>query len=109
MGVEETHGDGKLTLDIEGFGGTLRLEYGEDYMHIDLDGELQWQDCRFQIPYYTILELANRLTTVQELGYEGDWVSCQGYRLRLKKGKPVEVKYLDEWTLYIEKFIWQIE
>lgn len=107
MLVAETHEAGTLTLDIEAPGGTLSLEYGEDSLHVDLDGEFEWQDGPFQVPYYTLLELAKRLVSCEELGYEGDWVECRGYRLRLKKGQPAEVEYLGEWTLYVEEFTWQ--
>ena len=106
MLVRESRGE-TLVLDIQMSRGTLRLEYDGDALLVDLDeGDLQWQDVPRQVPYYTLSEIARLLAAAPELTLQGEWVEHQGYRLKVKKGLPLEAELAPEWSLYVEEFIW---
>ncbi|MGI6365535.1 MAG: hypothetical protein ACOX2G_07315 [Bacillota bacterium] len=96
-----------LVLDITMPSGTLRLEYGPDNLLLNLDqGELEWEDFPRQPPYYCLAELSRQILAAGELANFQDWAEFQGYSLKIEGGKPLEVKYLSEWTLYVEEFYW---
>ena len=107
MTVQESRGE-TLVLDITMPGGSLRLEYSGDCMLINLDGGgLEWQEIPYQIPYYTLSELARQINSAPQLDTQGDSAAIHGYCLKVKAGAPVEAAYLSEWTLYVEEFNWK--
>lgn len=106
MTIQETGGE-TLVLDITMPRGSLLLEYDSDKLLLNLDGgNLHWQDIPPPIPYYTLTELAKQVNSASELASNGGWTEFMGYRVMVKKGAPIEVSYLSEWTLYVEEFKW---
>lgn len=96
-----------LVLDITMPSGSMRLEYGPDNLLINLDqGNLDWEDQLQEPPYYALSQLAKRIATGIILAVDRDWVSFEGFRIRLENGGPKEASFLDEWTLYVEEFLW---
>ena len=106
MTVKETRGS-TLVFDIVMPSGTLRLEYDDENMLIDLDqGGLEWEDFSRQPPYYSLSELARQFYNPDLLISEGDWVTVGGYNVLMVRGEPQEVKWGPEWTMYVDKFDW---
>lgn len=96
-----------LVLDIIMPTGSLRLEYGPDNLLLNLDqGALEWEDFPRQPPYYCLAELSRQILAAGELATSQEWAEVQGYSLKLEGGRPVEVKFQSEWTLYVEEFYW---
>ncbi|HPZ91329.1 MAG: hypothetical protein GX090_04785 [Firmicutes bacterium] len=106
MQVREVRGD-TLRLDIDMPGGSLRLEYGPDNLLISLDGGgLEWQDFPRQPPYYTLWQLSRQLAAAENLGSAGEWATVQGYKVIVRGGFPVQVRYEDQWTVNVRQFQW---
>lgn len=104
--VVESRGE-TIVLDIQGQGGSIRLEYSPDKFSIALaEGDLWWEDFPRQVPYYALSELARQFADAEKLSAQGDWATLAGFRLRVKKGVPMEASFLQEWTLSVEEFNW---
>lgn len=96
-----------LVLDITMPTGTLKLEYGPDNLLLDLDdGQLQWEDFARQPPYYCLAELSWHIVAAGELASSQEWAEFLGYSVKVEQGRPLEIKYESEWTLYVEEFYW---
>jgi hypothetical protein len=88
--------------------GTLRLEYDDENLLINLDqGNLEWEDFSRQPPYYSLGELARQIVAAATLNTDGDWVIIEGYSLKMDRGVPAEVKWGSEWTLFVDSFKWK--
>src|SRR5690554_3753712 len=105
MVVHEFRGE-NLVLDINMPNGSLSLEYGQDFA-LNLDqGQLEWEDFPRQPPYYTLSELSQQVAAA-EIASQGDWANVAGYSVRIEEELPVEIKWEDQWTLYVESFLWE--
>jgi len=106
MTVQESR-DSTLLFDIAMPSGTLRLEYDDENLLINLDqGNLEWEDFSRQPPYYSLGELARLIAAQATLNSDGDWVIIEGYSLKMEQGIPTQVKWGIEWTLFVDNFKW---
>jgi len=106
MTVREFRGE-TLVLEIDMPNGSLRLEYGKDNLLIDLDqGGLEWQDYPQQAPYYTLSQLSLQIIALEKLEGSGQEAIADEYMVLMERNFPKEVKWMTEWTLYVDEFHW---
>lgn len=96
-----------LLLEVTTPGGAvLTREFNEGVFSSDLDGKVQWANHVGYPPVWSLYALAMRVAASPELTKQGEWLTFDGFSVRIIKGGLAQVKYLDQWTLTVESIDW---
>jgi len=97
-----------LLLEVTTPGGVvLTREFNEGFFSSDLDGKVQWANQVGYPPVWSLYALAMRVAEAPELTKQGEWLTFNGFSMRITKEGLAQVKYLDQWTLTVASLGWQ--